>query len=603
MNAYDERKRVIRLLLKKMFPQLGLLDPMRFRNFASERGLSVHEKDLETWDRLGILHPIIKVRCPFTYHLVTGRQPDGTVQYDPQPLDQESQAGDDVIKVYDTWSFGPEELRKWQGREEELVICPSVEAFQPWSELMEKDDEMPGVIFETVGMFYHAYQIFQIREVHRLCHQTFSWPDFTLTHEIWQQWGDWQRKSLEGASENLKGAEVDFLRRLALLLPIEDRYLPRIRGRFTSYGWHSNGITDWDQWAKTFRPDMALQESGLTVEEVQQIRRDFALQGKQIDPNYAWYCLIRHMTFDQRVRLKKEALLAWDYYEVAEILGLFLEDLTGERQPHVDDLVSWPGGEWKKNIYGVAPEEFDYQKGNALPGMLRHYGLDPRFKVLFAVEGESEIEFIKRWCEQRGIDLRVFGIRLFLLGGDELRSPRTPQHLQHARNEGAITVIAIDEEGERSNRAEQLKEWVEDRLIDRVFDASELNDHQTVPIGGILWKPCFEDANFTFEELLEAWIATINAKQPKRALDKERLRREIEGVCTSQTDVSWIKSMHTVRKRFGLRLSKPEIARELADRFSDSNKPIILLLQKVIQLGLRARTAQYRPSRPQEENV
>lgn len=603
MSAYDERKRVIGILLKKAFPQRGLLDRMRFENLASERGLSVHSADLETWDRLGILHPIIKVRCPFTYHLITGRQPDGKVQYDPQPLEQEPQAGDDVIKVYDTWSFGPEELRKWQEREKELVICPSAETFHPWSELMEKDIETPGPVYETVGLFYHPYQVFRLCEVRRLCHTTFPWPAFTVDHEIWQQSEDRQRKSLEHALEHLQKTEVDFLHRLALLLLVEDRYLPRVRDRVTFYGFHPDGINDWYQWAETFRPDMTLQESGLTVEEVLQIRRDFALQGKLIDPNYAWYCLIRHITYDQRLRLKKEALLAWDYYEVAEMLGRFLEDLTGERQPHVDDLVSWPGGEWKKNVYGVAPEEFDYNKGNALPGILRHFGLDPRIKVLFIVEGESEVAFIERWCEQQGIDLRVFGIRLVFLGGDELRSRRTPQHLQHARNEGAITVIAIDEEGEQSYRAQQLKEWVEERLIDKVFDMSELNNPQAVPIGGMLWKPCFEDANFTFEELLDAWIATINAKQSKRAPDKERLRAEVEAVHNSQTGVTWIKSMDEVRRQLRLPFSKPEIARELADRFSDSNKPIILLLQKVIQPGLRARTAQYRPAQPQEETV
>lgn len=603
MNAYDERKRVIRLLLKKVLPQHRLLDPMRFQSQASERGLSIHSGDLETWDRLGILHPLIKVRCPFTYHLITGRQPDGTVQYDPQPLDQESQVGDNVIKVYDTWSFGTEELRKWQGREEELVICPSAEVFQPWSKLREKDTAMPGEVIETVGLFYHPYQSFRLRDIHQRCHQVFSWSTFTLDHEIWQQREGWQRQFLEDALGHLQETEVNFLRRLALLLSIEDRYLPQVREKVTFYGFHTDGINDWYQWTETFHPQEMLQESGLTVEEVKHIRREFAEQGRLIDPNRAWYVLIRHVPYDLRQGLKKEALLAWDYYEVAEMLGLFLKDLTGERQPHVDDLVSWPGGEWKKNIYGVAPGEFDYQRGNALPGILRHYGLDPRIKVLFVVEGESEIEFIKRWCERQAIDLRVFGIRLLLLGGDELRSPRTPQHLQHARNEGAITVIAIDEEGEQSYRAEQLKKWVEERLVDKVFNMSELNNPEVMPIGGMLWKPCFEDANFTFEELLEAWIPTINAKQVKYVPDKEKLRSAVESVHNLQTGMTWIKSIDEAHKQLHLPFSKPGIARELADRFSDSNKPIILLLQKVIQLGWRARTARYRPSQPHEETA
>jgi len=560
--------------------------------------LSVDE-DLETWDRLGILHPLIKVRRQFTYHLITERLPDGAVRYDPQPLDREPQEGGNVIKLYETWSFGPEQLREWQEREEELVICPSAETFQPWSELREEDIEMPGLFYETVGLFYHPYQIFRLREVHQRSHMTFTVPNFALGHETWQQLEDRQRRSLEHALGYLQETEVNFLRRFALLLLVEDRYLPKVRGRISFYGFYPDGINDWYQWAEAFRPDSALQGSGLTVEEVKQIRRDFAAQGKLIDPNYAWYCLIRHMTYDQRRRLTGEALLAWDYYEVAEMLGRFLEDLAGERQPHVDDLVSGVGREWKKIIYGVAPEEFDYNKGNALPGILRHFGLDPRIKVLFVVEGESEVAFIERWCERKGIDLHAFGIRLVLLGGKELKSRRTRQYLQDAREEGAPAIIAVDEELEA---AKQLEAWVQEGLIDRVFEMSELNNPQVVPIGGMLWKPCFEDANFIFEELLEAWVATINARQGKRTvtIDKEKLRSAVESVRNSQTGMTWIKSMDEVRKKLCHPFSKPEIARELADRFSDSNKPIILLLQKVIQLGWRARTARYKPIKKEE---
>lgn len=594
MNAHKERERVIRLLFKKALPQQGLLDPTRFQNFVSERGLSIQRGDLETWDRLGILHPIIKIRCPFTYHHITGRLPDGTVQYHPQPLDREPHEGQDVIKLYDMWSFGPEELRKWQEREEELVICPSVDTFQPWSELMEKDAQAPGALLETVGIFYHPYQIFRLREVHRLCNTTFRWPAFTVEHSDWGQWEDWQRKGLDVALNDLKASEVVVLRRLAMLLLIEDRYLPKVRDHITYYGWRPEWLDDWYQWAEAFRPGEVLQESGLTVEEVKKIRRDFAAQGNHIDPNDAWYHLIRHITYKQRRRLKGDALLAWDYYEVAEMLGRFLEDVTGERQPHVDDLVSGLGGEWKKSIYGVAPEDFDYHKRTALPAIVRQFGLDPRIRVLFVIEGESEAAFVERWCEQKVIDLRALGVRLVPLGGGELKSRRTRQYLCDAREEGAPVLVALDAE---QDYPEQLNKWAGDGLIEKVFEVSELNNSQVVPIGGMLWKPCFEDANFTFEELLEAWITTIDAKRPGRAMDKEKVQSAVQVAHNSQTDITWIKSMEEASRQLRLPFSKPEIAKELADRFSDSNKPIILLLLKVIQLGLRSRTARYQPIR------
>jgi hypothetical protein len=585
MNANDEQRRVIRALLRKVFPQQDLLGPAQFQDLARKRGLLITTEALETWDRLGILTPIIKVRCPFNNHLVTERLPDGTIRYHPFPLDREPRKGEDVVKVYESWSSGPEELREWLNRWDDLVICPSRETFKPWSELREDSAE-------TVSIFYHPYQIFRLQDLHQTCQLTLLVPSLVLDHEACHRWEEWQRDRLEQSLAQMRLTVSSFLRELGLLFSIEDRYLPQVRGKFTFYGFHPEGIKDWYQWAETFCPETILKENGLTVGEVKRFRVELAERGKDIDPCFAWYVLIRHVAYDLRQRLGKEALLAWDYYEVAEMLGRFLGDVMGERQPHVDDLVSW-GGDWKKDIYGVSREDFDYNKGNAMPGILRHFGLDPRFKLLLVVEGPSEIAFVERWCELKGISLRSFKIRLIPLEGvPHLKNPRTRQYLKDAREEGAIAVVAVDDE---QDAAEQLRNWVQDQLIERVFEISELNHPETRPFGGMLWKPCFEDSNFTYSELLEAWMATININEGKRAVDEEVLRRALKGVRECDPNLTVIKSIETVARQHHIRFRKPEIAKKLAEKFCDSDKAIVLLLQKVIRVARFARRGRYRP--------
>ncbi len=587
MSRIDMYNRLVEALLAKEYPQQSLLNPSNFNSFARKRGIdvSIGNDDFETWDRLEILSPMIKLRRPSSYHLITERLPDGVLRYDPQPLEGDLSDNEDVVRLYGAWNLWSDELR---ANRDQALIYPSADTFQRWSSL--QDNYLP-----TVDLLYHPYQIFRLREVYHQSLLSFRLTSYSVSEEDWNEHFRFTAELLERSLAHLHQNDDAYLKIMILFLLIEDRYLPDLREYITypNPGLRTDHFKDWYEWADTFDPEWAYHESGYTIEEIKKIRQDFAIQGYQfIDPNSDWFLLIRHATREQRQKLKKEALLAWDYYEVVEMLGRFLKDLTGEYQPLVDDLVALGNVNWKKRLYGVAADQIDYDQGNVLPAVLRHFGLDPRVKVLFIVEGDSEVAFIEKWCEKRDVDFGFLSIRLVPLDGvGGLKNFRVRQYLRDALNDGACTVLSVDDE---QDSVESLRDLVHEGLLEKIFEVSDLGQQDKLAIGAILWKPCFEDANFTFDELLDSWIKLIDASQTNQVVDSEKLKGKVR-----ERHDFWgktaIKSIEEVANRFHLRFSKLDIARLVAEQFSESDKPVILLLENVVRLALSARTARYEP--------
>lgn len=571
LNAFNkgERERIIKILQDKQFPQKRLLSPTDFETHLKSRGLYVGYDALQTWDRLGIFHPVYRVE----YNSDSSLEQTSTQQY-----------------------------------QEGEVVIPSAKNFRVWSQLKRKYRR--GVYYPNPScVFYHPYQLFRVREVIKSCSKSIEYTDFNCTPSVMRGLQKSFEAELRLALLRLRETEHSYLRQLALLLLIEDVYSPGLTGWI--HGLHTSQIQEYNEWVNAFDVEAARQKSGFSIEEIKSIRREFALQGTVIDPNEHWYVLIRHATSHERQRLKAKALLPWDYYEVAEMLGQFVEAISGEKQPHVDDL-SWHNG-WKKNRYGFLPEDFDYDIGNVLPNILRVFGLDPRVKVLFVVEGESEIAYIKSWLTKKGIQINIndratsihirdYGILVVALQSNlRLDNEIIKQYVRDAHNQAACVCVVMDQEVDKEKIVSKyLGIWLEEGLIERVFDANELMDPNKLPIGGMLWEPCFEDANFDIEEIIIAWRATVEAKQGI-TIDESKLElalasarkdysskenKDLTAMKAVEYAANWyVKEVHR-KEKLGL-FHKPSIARELADRFANTDKPINILLEKILRLAER----------------
>ncbi|QQS46357.1 MAG: hypothetical protein IPM66_21000 [Acidobacteriota bacterium] len=585
MNVLEVRRKAIDFFLQKEWPQQEWLSPMRFDSLARERGLSSIGSQLERWDQNDVFHPLVKIRRPFTRHTIIEFDEVGSVkEYDPQPLNREPLEDEDVVKVYGEWWIELRERKKQGQCYDDLAICPSADTFEEWSKYTEDH-------IDIVHIYYHPYQIFRLHSMWQSYHRSVMYPDFAISSQFLQKHEEYTRQSLTHSLESLKESEAKYLQNLSLLLLIEDRYLPSLNGKIKYQGRLGNEWSDsWYDWTRSFVPDSILERSGLTIEQVREFRYDLAIKGWMIDPNWHWFDLIRHATYHHRKKFKGEALLAWDYYEAAEILGLFLEDLTGSPEPPIDSL---PHGDrkWKIEAYGIKSDRIDYARGNSLSGVLRSFGLDPRSKVLLFLEGESEGKFFERWCELKKIDLRSLGVRVVLLDGVRaLKTPRIKRDLKEARIENIPVVIAVDDE---QDSMENLRELYKNGLIDRIYE--DFNDKRNI-IGAVLWKPCFEDANFTFDELARAWEVTVQQNEFPKG-DKSKIKDAIEEARLVAQTKTAIRAIEEIGKHRSFRLwtGKPAIATELANQFADADKPIIYLIRNVIQTASLSKTARYEP--------
>jgi len=585
MSIIQDRQRVINILQGKRFPQQRLLDPSGFAKLAEGLGVHVGYGSLETWDRIGVLHPIYRTRP------------------DLSPLDKDAQL-DAVAQA-------------------ERIVCPSAENFVPWKTLKRHYtrgyyDPNPS------NVYFHPFQFFRLRDVSQACQQHITFTDFVCEAAFMKKLQNIYQDELQQAAAHLRETETHYLQKFALLTLIEDKYLPTTTGWIKSI--YPSEMQSYENWRDAFDAEAALQQSGLSVEQIKVIRREFAIEGEHLDPNEEWYVLLRHMSYEQRQKLKKQALLPWKYYDIAEMLGHFLEDVTKQKQPHVDDL-SWHNG-WKKKMYGFAPEDFDYASRNVLPNILRVFGIDPRIRVLFIVEGASEIAFIETWCAKQNIQpepsretagqtsiyIRDYGIDIVPLNSiSMLKNPVIRRYAQRALDEGACIVMAVDNENDAAN---QLVAWKTDGLIDDVFGVQRLTEPQRLPLGGLLWETCFEEANFDFEELLSAWITATRNKEGEavsnewlentveaaRVADAARDRSRVTAIKVIETAVT--NAIHegrlTKRQRLDL-FDKPRVAKILAESFWDADKPINQLLGGIFAIAARARIARYHSKQGTEE--
>ena len=209
---------------------------------------------------------------------------------------------------------------------------------------------------------------------------------------------------------------VEFNRKvLPLLLWLESYLLPVVRGPRPGVV-HVTGFnaSEWCRWnARALGQDL-LDTHSITAEQLSGWRGRILFDASNCDPASGLYLLLRSMPFEQRDRFRGRLRLAYDLYELSELIRLFLEETSG--QPLVKE---WdPNGNastpWVERVYGSQPRFGD-------PGFLRpvvrHFGIDPAFRVRWLVEGQTEAGFILRYVERLEANIEQF-VTIRGFGGD-----------------------------------------------------------------------------------------------------------------------------------------------------------------------------------------
>lgn len=344
---------------------------------------------------------------------------------------------------------------------------------------------------------------------------------------------------------------------LPLFLWLESYFLPVVRGprpgivhlsSFDPYAWNS--------WRKDNDVQARLAEHSVTVERLTEWREKMLFNAGICDPAGDFYLLLRSMPFDQRAKFKGQLRLAYDFYELAEVIRLFLEQVSDKAVLKEWDPTGTPEAQWVERIYGSQPK---FGSPSFLRPVIRHFGLDPAYRVQWLVEGETEEAFVLQYAERLGADIQEFvSIRNFGGHGELSRKLNSVDAaLKAASNEQCFVTLTFDDDirGLRS-RVEGL---VGGGLVNMRF---------------VLNEPDFELENFTFEQLVSVattWAACLS--QPV-ALSQEVLVQEVKDRIQSK-NFGFHKSFNDILHCHGeqFKLSKgTEWGKRLADHLSDERE-------------------------------
>jgi hypothetical protein len=495
-------------LLKLEVPQFELLDSDKFVDFLRARDIRVSEEQLEHFEKIGFLYPVLRLRRPVT-------KEDNETRY--------------CGIMSSSWY-----LKKYL--EAGLLEFPNQENFRPWSNYVDKDGE------ENTFIYYHPYQVF-------LLDRFLNLTTVTLTSSYIENATN-AEKMLEQAKEMYRHVKNAFLNarpklveQIGLLLQLQNAYQPSYRG-IVHLTWDQNSLEQWENWrVNVFSPPAVLKDIGISPKEVTELRDYFAAQGHFVDPMTSWYSLVRLISFYKKERLKGKALLAQDYYEIVGILNFFLKDLTGEEQPEPDDIVDGRRGRWKDSYYGM---KFDYRNEKIRRKIVSDYLYVTIPKVVLLVEGESEETAINvlmggfgRVPEQDGIAIHNFE------GTGGISSYNASAVLRIAKKQEVGRYLIIDND-------EGAKELVEE-LVERL-NLLDSNCYR-------MWDTDFEGDNFTLDEITEIVNAKLSSigLQPilakevedRRTINpKEKVWKTIQTICwmKNQTELDNIITKKTLAR-------------------------------------------------------
>ena len=322
----------------------------------------------------------------------------------------------------------------------------------------------------------------------------------------------------------------DFYQFLHFLSIIEPLYLPRIRHRFVSnrLSPDEDPFPNYAKWCQSFPLDSALTDCELTVSDVLGWHRRLSLEADRIDDTRDWYLLIRRASYSKRNALRGKIRLAHDFYEMAEMVRLFLIDIGQDDVPRECDYGKGSFPDWQVQRYELENRSVVSRMG--LRRLTRDFELDGSYKGFWYIEGETEEAFFTSLVRGLGYDLDEIGIRLMKMSGASQIQQIWADVRKRLRkvNEIDLTAKAL-----RSDEVFTFLTIDDDPGISAVVQQKYIRDLFTAGI--TMWNGDFEGANFTISELLQAACHMMEVEY--NASDYSDLEAEIDGMIRSEGGV------------------------------------------------------------------
>ena len=454
-----------------------LLPTDDFIRYCKDRGLDIDisRENLEDLERMGILFPVARVTCP-TLTVKIERTEDGNGYTELGVLQDGEQWTGETKKKYAIFHFERDYAKLWL--REGWLWQPSSRPFTPWR--TRRDDDG----WEETISYYSIFQCYPLHEILKQIRQKMNFglivlPDTAklsrcqkLLHFFAQKkWGRlsaFAKRHLAASFFQLEwrvdfcAANLSFLQqdrsrdefRVLLCQVLANRYFPYTQSdqrtiSVPGRGTHIPIDWDWHDYCRTWNAKKVLSEIGVTPEDCKNLYEDLLFRAGWIDPLERWCELVEFVSYEQKKKLKGDALLAQSFYAMAQMVRLFYRDITGERLPKPSE-----GGGFDINkFYGFDVTEDGLRH---LEYLANRYHLNPRPRLILVVEGKGEEKQIPRIArELLGHPFPLVGIQVYNLNGVGNFSGRKRQDRygalekfiddHHSRQ--TIVFVLLDKEG------------------------------------------------------------------------------------------------------------------------------------------------------------
>lgn len=389
------------------------------------------------------------------------------------------------------------------------------------------------------------------------------------TYQVWQI----NRLGDENIESEQAAITAEFETLLRLLARIQDFYLPEIRSnqRFGEHQDHRGAaaiggthfyartqymLSDIREWRQDaiesgyFDLTQALSVTELDATALMRWIDRLTALAESIDPLSNWRMLMKYYRYSKRQQLKFEALLAQDFYEMAELLKLFVIDLDAEAG--MGTLTNWSGiapreylsrtPQWKIERYG----ESLFRPHEMLEFLSNEYDLNPKPRAIVFTEGE-EWRAVEKLYAHYGYSPELLGIEFRSISGEGNFSLANWQcFIEYMHEKQILVYFLLDNEGHTPKEARRLLKKK------RTFSFPGLE--KVIPSRDRIrvWSQSFEESNFTDAEI-------------KRALTRQGVKASSQKVATVRAGVRTKGLINALSDKLGAEIDKPRLAIDLAD--------------------------------------
>jgi hypothetical protein len=292
-----------------------------------------------------------------------------------------------------------------------------------------------------------------------------------------------------------------------LLVALQNRYLPAVTGSSTLLFDAERGVRvePWERELETFDAQATANWLGISAEQVQGAYWFLVERGIKREPRDEMEWLRRARPRAARQRWRGQSRLAQDHFDAAQMLRLFVRDLTGEPPPPPSALPMDGRQLFRDALYERGP--VPYLTRDDLVHALLATDLYPH-AVHVVGEGKSEYEFVTTLVAGMLGDEAADEVGFSNLGGSGSAS-RLPTMVDGFTTYAQRTVVIVDNEG-------QMAEY-----------ATGLERSGSLPGEDVLrFASNIEDSNFSPQELID--VLTELAVNPEGALPPVELHITVQ---------------------------------------------------------------------------